>query len=346
MKKIIIHIGTYKTGSSALQRLLAHNIQPLLQQGYNYLPVGPAKRPGKNTKVGNVQFLGMAYWEAEQLYNLQAAQGALLGEFLQALDQCGDCIPIISGESFCDITKVKLDSFFKLLRKRGYEPHLLLFIRDQASYVESRYNQFVRKNRPSIKDFQYYATQWYKTVDHLHYDTFADMLASLVGQDKLKIVAFGEKDIYETVADYLNIDLAVMQIPDKTINLGIPLDKMRIMSKLNPLNPPPTFTYLMEENEALFQAEQKPIKRSLITPELDTSIANYFAEENKKCANKWFNRDHLFTVKPRNWIREKDIEKELNLNTIIEMYGGLLVNQDSRLSRIENILLKAQSKLK
>ena len=78
MKKIILHCGMPKTGSSALQVQLAQSRETLLKHGFDYLPMGDFKqaRQGRITS-GNGAGLARAYLNPEHPASLASRRGEL-----------------------------------------------------------------------------------------------------------------------------------------------------------------------------------------------------------------------------------------------------------------------------
>lgn len=124
--KYIIHIGTHKTGSTALQRFLFVNRDQLLAKGILYPLVGV-----------------MDCAHHELAWAVRSGDQGKVDELLRAIETeataTGVGRIVLSSEEFEFIrNKNSLRPFF------ARKPTVVLFVRRQDSYLESEYNQHIR----------------------------------------------------------------------------------------------------------------------------------------------------------------------------------------------------------
>ncbi|WP_146140413.1 hypothetical protein [Zobellella endophytica] len=123
--KIIIHIGTHKTGSTLIQKLCAQNHERLKDHGIHY-PVGFFSQAGQHELA----------WAVKN--NNHELADKLINDILHT---CGSSHTIfLSSEEFEFIND------FRYLREKlqDHSVEVVAFLRRQDKYLESEYNQHVK----------------------------------------------------------------------------------------------------------------------------------------------------------------------------------------------------------
>jgi len=135
MKKIFIHIGTHKTGTSAIQDFLVLNRKALSKQGVLY--------PQKTRRD---------YFEIREGQTIVPVEKFKHYEKLVRLVRNKDKHVILSNEDFC----LMLDPFLvKEAIGSGVETVIICYLRRQDNFVQSYYNQKV-KHSGHYKDIMVY----------------------------------------------------------------------------------------------------------------------------------------------------------------------------------------------
>ena len=132
--KIVLHIGMHKTASSTIQKRLKINNELLQENGYFYVD------ENRKALLHAIQKRDFNPWRKIINYAFEH-----------------NCSPIISHESFSyTLCRTKASKrgkkdihlgqwLFKHLRKSGLNITVIGFIRDQPSYLNSRYTQHVKR---------------------------------------------------------------------------------------------------------------------------------------------------------------------------------------------------------
>lgn len=346
MRPLFFHIGLPKTGTTALQTYLALNEAELQSHGLLYLPIGP-RRPGGSGLLdqGNGQPLARSFYPASDPYHLRQNNRALLNELEQALANCNDHAPIISGEAFCEIGTDQISGLVKKMQSHGFAPKILMWVREQGSYLESRYNQFVKK-RMETRTFEAFADERCETAAYLRYDTFATELAGLVGKENVLLQLHGEADICDTVDTIFNLPTGTLKRPAKGTNESIPPRKMEILRELNRLNRPQRFAKDVMQNEALLRdsTDYEPV--TIISPDYRKRLSERYEAENQKLAENWFDRDQVFPVKDKRFVSQETLFDDISKRDIIQILGGKLVRDEERFVRLERQVAQLQRLLK
>lgn len=127
MKKIYIHIGTSKTGSSAIQNFLLTNKELLLKEGYYY----PEHKLDKNNISGGNASKLMTFLKDGEISEAKKEY--------QQLINCNVENIILSCESLYGIPKE--------LSLIAPEARIIVYIRNQIDRIQSSYNQSVKKHQ-------------------------------------------------------------------------------------------------------------------------------------------------------------------------------------------------------
>jgi hypothetical protein len=119
MRKLILHAGIHRTGTTSIQRYLSRNRKHLAAQAISY--------PGTTDNQQEFAF---------KLMRRSITPDA----FADMLSESEHETILVSGEDFCRIAD---ESIISALAKR-FRIHLILFIRRQDEWAESWYNQHIK----------------------------------------------------------------------------------------------------------------------------------------------------------------------------------------------------------
>lgn len=191
-KKIVVHIGTHKTGTTTIQNVFENNREELKTLGVLYPATNREPYPAlpKHTSV----FHAMGNTESAEI-----ERKILLDEFEKS--NCN--FMIISEEGLAEPRPGALKFFAPFTE--NYDIHVVAYLRRQDMFVESLYNQFVRERgeqrlisefcrAPRIKnrlDYHGILTSWRElgTVSAFNFDSvksrLSDSLLEAVGAPAL-----------------------------------------------------------------------------------------------------------------------------------------------------------------
>jgi hypothetical protein len=141
-----IHIGTHKTGTTSIQTLLAENDGLLARAGI-FVPRTARITP---TSAGHHNLA----WEINNPYQFDPNGGtrAALFEEIARADPTTVCISSEEFEFLCADPQ-KLSTLADSFRAAGYEPHAIVYLRPQATYIESLYAEIVKRWTVEFRDF-------------------------------------------------------------------------------------------------------------------------------------------------------------------------------------------------
>lgn len=151
MKTLYIHIGTPKTGSSAIQSFLWQNKETLEKNGYCYPDL--SFRYDFVSKHRNGYFL-----RAEDLGN----KGSGFEEGMEIIRLSFEKYSnvILSDEGIWYEGTKWHKKLLKIMQKRGYQVKLIVYLRRQDEYLISRWNQYVKTAASKYKDIEKDLNEW------------------------------------------------------------------------------------------------------------------------------------------------------------------------------------------
>jgi hypothetical protein len=179
-----LHVGTHKTGTTSLQAMLAENDALLARSGI-HVPVTARVTPGS---AGHHNIA----WELNNPYQFDP-EGGTLDALLDEIAQVAAPTVCISSEEF-ELLAADPDKLRKLaaaLRSVGYEPHVIIYLRPQADYIESLYAEIVKRWTVDLREFLgrvltdgVYGESWFD------YDRLVGAFERAFGPDRVHVRAY------------------------------------------------------------------------------------------------------------------------------------------------------------
>lgn len=286
-RTLILHVGTYKTGTTALQYFLYRNRDLLSEIGL-YRP-----------DTGAVD--SEANWGHHDL--AQRLTTKATRDLWQALvAECHDKAPrkaqvVVSSELFSHIRQAK---GFQVIRHlvRNWDVRVVVYLRRQDQYLESLYNHHVKavgECRP-IGEF----TDLVR--GRLDYLTFLNALSEVFGADNLIVRPYEpaslKGDICEDFLDVLGFDMpegAGRHI--QNVNPGLTAEGMEKMLEANRAHKDSPTRLALARTTILRRHKAPPhYRHSVLSPEERTLLAETYAEDNALIAQRYLGgRGALFT---------------------------------------------------
>jgi len=241
MKKIYIHIGCHKTGSTSLQHFFYKNKSIFLK---NNIYIQKEKNPFDYT----INHSNIA-WEIinDDKFDRTSKKKYFIRFIFEIKKQKENIL--ISSENFSHLihSPKKIKKFIKILRKNKFEPIFICYIRNDSTYAYSLYSE-LRKNRKKLKLENvflytkqilrngYYATKvsyWGTWIFYFNYKKFIKLWKTYT---KCKIIIIdyskNKKNIFIPLIKYLKIDNYVKQLKYPTMFFNATNNKIWHLHKL------------------------------------------------------------------------------------------------------------------
>lgn len=329
-RKLYIHVGPHKTGTSTIQNGLDSNIEALRSQGYDYPKVGYVYKGHGNIVsdlTNSTQF------------------NSILGGLNELRDYANECTYnlIISSENFDGITtKAPLEKIHKTFGS-DFEIHIIGYLRAQTELLVSLWKSDHWWKGAGIP-FHLWLTRNVAKHQFLDFDEFSDLVASVFGQDKVHLEIFKPNN-ENLFFEFLNLcgikDTSSFQ-RTANANISMPDSAFELMRQLyfHPYQKQPNQTNQYKEayKQSIKTAPKLitsyldevgiDLKTSMYTQETLEKVETYFLQSNKSLAQKKFGRNQLFQS-PRLSPCKNHILEKLNRKHLIELSSRLLIMERS-----------------
>lgn len=149
MNRIVLHIGSTKTGTSSLQQFLTRYSKPLLEQRIVYPSAG-------RRAAGQIAHHNLCYEKQE----VRIATGVfkpkvgVWREALEEIDAVSDAIGVISSEAFMNCRSHQIARFHEELV--GRHVTVVAYVRRQDLWMQSAWNQQARFGRCSMDFWDFF----------------------------------------------------------------------------------------------------------------------------------------------------------------------------------------------
>jgi hypothetical protein len=273
-KRIVIHIGTHKTGTTTIQKSLALAKSQLLSKGILYPDTTRDPFPHHEKHNSVVKAVRSKNYDA-----MSTEKKHLLDEFEKS-----NCHTMVISEEGLSELKSCITDFFDLF-KDDFDLTVICYLRRQDYFAESLYNQFVRfylrkESRPInefwraqgvIERFEYHTMlcRWKALTDNVHVIDF-DLVVrseSLV-QSFISAAQLVDLELDECPGNR-SPDMNLILCLNKMNNLGLDFDLKSLIDasrKINLKFDIPPLKYILGHNDRIelldrFEAENRALKR-------------------------------------------------------------------------------------
>jgi glycosyltransferase involved in cell wall biosynthesis len=148
MRRLVLHFGMHKTGSSSIQNSLAKaNLGP----GWEYAKLG---NPNHSELIQSAFIQDPFRLRGHQLQNISKQQSLQLKAehralFESSLKDCSKDNLIISGEELCNLTQDELSDLNAICLALGFQTEAVGYVREPKSRIESAFQQRLKSMHPT-----------------------------------------------------------------------------------------------------------------------------------------------------------------------------------------------------
>lgn len=304
-KTLYLHIGTPKTGTTALQNFLPANEEVLEQYGICYPDFG-----FRYTGLGvhrNAHFLVTCNYKDELGNRILEKEEADYQEGLKKLEKIGKKFPkvILSDEGIWKQSLANRENFWerlkKDLKKIGFDIKIIVYFRAQNLFVQSHWAQKIKEG--AEYDFQEYLDSPVFQDYPLDYYKYVCMLADIFGKEALIIRVFEKQQflgenhtIQEDFLNIFNLKMSDGFVVEKAVyNTSFEGDYLKMKEILNNL---PEFknnknllirTIKSLQDEKFFEYNHK--KYTFFKPGKEEEFMQLFNSSNSKVAKEFLGRE-------------------------------------------------------
>ena len=300
MSTVYIHVGTPKTGTSAIQVFFTKNRKLLKEKGVCYPDLGfdfPGIKSNRNAHCLN------AYIYDENHKRLRDRERETAEQALEKLIGMLDRFPnfVLSDEQIWnnkDINTERLNHYKEKLAEAGADLKIIVYLRRQDGLLISRWNQEVKQNFNSVAVMtceEYLAASEKKEKKIYQYAQKLDEIAAVIGKNNLIVRRFSPKSWKDgsIIHDFMHeIGLDVteeFQELEESENLRLDKNTTEIKRILNKSE------FLTEKEISYFRRFLKEISKDYIKEENTEMLAKeelqqfleLYAKENERVAEEY-----------------------------------------------------------
>jgi hypothetical protein len=341
IRKLWIHGGLPKTGTSALQVFFQQNVKQLEDNcGLHYIQHGDSLRDAEKGKITSGNAFDLAMRMGEQTWDVRKDKDVdVLITYILA-SAYSDFL--ISSELFARVQPQNWQLFTDVLTEAQINTKYIFFARRQDQFLMSAYMQNVKRHGYS-KPITEFVRKEYKRYSYLKYYSHTKMLESVFGEGnvfpliyeaapkcKTGIAGLMLKKITGRESDWFE--------PGTPINTSLTPGELKMMMMANKYNPRMHFSDVLVEGSIKAGKTTAFTTHNLIAPNLAQEVIDYFSEENAKFVSEYCDDTGFPTEIAQEYV---DIESlSLNHSDFSDVIVRYLVNFDHRLAMIERNLSK------
>lgn len=358
MATVYLHIGSQKTGTSAIQQFLLMNEKRLNQEGVAF-PYFDIPYDGKYRQRRNAHFLVYHSHMEDKRGRAQQEQDFYEKGF-ETLRQMGsDYDKIVLTDEAVWYRQDEKEGFWQDVLSRmqaaGHELKVVIFLRRQDLFVQSLWNQAVKNLPRTLRSFDDYKDS--DSIAHHNFDYYKKLceIAQVVGKENM-IVRSYEKDailsspggIFSIFMDCIGCRMdETYEKPDRQINTDLSGNYLLIKQIMNGVKSYRATPDFIASPIARACADRKAPKVSFFSCYEDqVAYVKRFEESNSKVAKEFLGREDgiLFREEIQRLPCWQADPETMDRDIIITM-TELLVQQQSRIDYLERKLETKLEKL-
>lgn len=317
--RLFLHIGTMKTGSTAIQNYISYNSGRLLEQNIAY-PAPMHRLEGVKGRVHIRAYQSYIAWELQRpgrkLRALQKELRKIKRRKGHAVLSAENLWMAPSYEHFKRGLPQSMDVEVEIKRKRayllklkefleGFDVCIIVALRNQLDFIQSVYLQnFQQSGRLADFSAKAYADKDFTAF----YRENLDVWEEVFGEENITVLPYDRERKNNTLVSsffrWLDIDTQDFEDPPRTkiaTNVGFSRDLVEYKRLCFPaLAENPAFDRFLSdalwEYSALF--EKGGEKYDVFSPEEKEELFNRFSAGNRELVNKYFDGEDIFDFPP------------------------------------------------
>lgn len=289
-KRLYIHIGIHKTGTSSLQAMCVRNREYLATKNI-YYPTSCLWKGGHHNLA----------WEIIKDQRADEKYGNINALF-QEINENTSEVYLISSEDFSRFSINHKEQLKQLFAQ--FEVKIIIYIRNQFDYIVSSWSTIIRENTSSAKFDAYYHFCLRKRKALLMYDLFLNEWANLFGKENLIVKTYKKQSGNNLHKEFLHlinntISTKDLKLPERS-NASLPVAELNLLRFLNETDLKLEGDSRLKFIEQLFETinQNYATRKKIVPPSkregLRKRTNEHFKTSNKKVAQEYFNRNELF----------------------------------------------------
>jgi hypothetical protein len=284
MRKLILHPGWSKTGTSAIQKALFNHSEELLAHGFHY---------PKACQWGDHSHHHFALAFTNNPVHKSAHSTAEAVDLMaEEINLVGSQNIIISSElSPLYFRNQEFDRFLKLANITEVE--VVFTVREQGSLAISMFNQLIKD--PQVRSKHSFFETYVRISGWMNFEINIRQWSNFFGEDSIKVVPYSDS----VVVDFLNalgIDIDYKHDTSKGVNTSLPNEILEcVRTELLNVNDAGEYKRILNSMASQYaQNEFVDSGSELLSERERQAIFQYYLAPNNLLAKKYLKRDFLF----------------------------------------------------
>jgi hypothetical protein len=212
MKTIYLHIGTFKTGTTSIQKYLKDHKDELEEEGYFYpFPIKPGRLAHHDLPLSIIK--DFTSFRAPGWPEFDETMEECWGNIFRQIESSRCDKVIISSECFCDLVnesvKEEEGTFSKIIRDMflSYNVKVVCYIRDVSKYAVSRYGETLKISSLDISLNREVGNFFKNDSIHINPKLYLDFFGEIFGKDSIIVREYSREKLHneDAVSDFLRL---------------------------------------------------------------------------------------------------------------------------------------------
>jgi hypothetical protein len=337
-RRLFVHIGLPKTGSTSIQAFLARNREILLTRSIDYLTIGEYQEGiGGKISSGNGAYVARSMFPATGSAFVRWENPAVGQAFVEAVQRSEARDLLLSSEFFAFATAEQWKRLNDLCGELQLKLHLIACARNQCDWLSSGYLQGVKRQHVVLDPTKYIAQQ-YKTIALLKYDSYFSAIAKEV-ENRIVFVSYDLASKSNSLLRNFMSTLGVHDLKgfsDTTIYLNpTPRpEEIAFLRECNLYGPSGTFSDILAQADSVSAPGRTVAPWTVISPDLAAQITDYFSESVARFLASFRLGPDFFQAPCNNFI---DVTRlKIEIPELVSIVARYLVAMDRRVNALEN----------
>jgi hypothetical protein len=317
-KRIYIHIGWHKTGSSSIQDFLLRNRQKLIDQEKTYFPEEGLLICAHHPIVWAFQNKKTSPWGSIEIP--PEGPEKYIKDIHESAESKGCGTIVLSSEEFCILNNKQISNLHAALENNSFDVIIIAYIRRQDNLIESAYNMEVKwwGTRLRMTFSEYVKAR----TPYINYTAIVKRWADVFGINNVIIRPFSQEklvggDVRIDFCNTLKIDCNKLAITEERMNDSLASQTLEFLRSMNNLEMSREVKEKIVAKLFEYEKREKLPKCVFFTPEERVAFMEKLNEANKAMAH--YSDDIDFLSLPNEGLPEKNL-KPLSIEEFNKIY--------------------------
>lgn len=308
MSTVFLHIGTAKTGTTALQRFLANNRTQMNKSGTDH-PIMPFHFP-RMSDARNAHFLTL--WQEKDSDPRWSKGFEIIKDACKSFDRITMSDEVLWAQC---VNGGFLESVRKGFEEMGADLKVIVYLRRQDEMVESHWNQMVKGKLRLTEDFdEFVGRGGYDRLFPLDYRKVLGDISDCFGRANVFVrpyerEQFRDNSIFADFLDILGLEIDDgYELAEYAVNTRLPWNVVEIKRIINGIDSyrdpdvPNFFREIIRDVYGLELSKEIPdIRTGRFSPEKRKAFIAKYEEDNAFVAREYLKREdgRLFLNEPK-----------------------------------------------